>query len=67
MAGRSRKLSVRTYSVVCLNEDTGLIEWVPQTVGLRNVISETYVHNGREPVMKTCSAIKAEFDRMQYR
>lgn len=28
---RSRNLSLRTYSVICLNEECGLLEWVNGT------------------------------------
>ena len=36
---RKRKLRLRTYSVVCLNEECGILEWVPNTVGLRPIIA----------------------------
>lgn len=39
---RKRKLYIRTYSVVTLNEECGLIEWVPNTVGLRNILAVLY-------------------------
>lgn len=39
---RRRKLLVRTYAVVTLNEECGLIEWVPNTVGLRPILSKLY-------------------------
>ena len=35
-------LRLRTFSVVCLSEDCGVIEWVPNTDSLRNVVSEAY-------------------------
>lgn len=27
-AGRARKLRMRTYAVICLNEECGVLEWV---------------------------------------
>lgn len=27
-AGRTRKLRLRTYAVICLNEECGVLEWV---------------------------------------
>jgi serine/threonine-protein kinase ATR len=39
--GRRRKLSLRTYSVVCLNEECGLIEWVQGTAAFRQAVSES--------------------------
>ncbi len=43
-----RKLHLRTFSVTCLSEDCGIIEWVPDTDSLRNVVSKTY--NPQAPV-----------------
>lgn len=39
--GRRRKLRLRTYAVVCLNEECGLMEWVPDTACLRGCIVES--------------------------
>jgi len=39
--GRRRKLRLRTYAVVCLNEECGLMEWVPNTACLRGCIVES--------------------------
>ncbi len=38
--GRRRKLSMRTYAVVCLNEECGLLQWVANTSGFRSEVSE---------------------------
>ena len=35
---RRRKLRLRTYAVVCLNEECGLMEWVENTSGFRQVV-----------------------------
>ncbi|GAA5955223.1 hypothetical protein JCM3765_003250 [Sporobolomyces pararoseus] len=43
---RSRKLNIRTYSVVPLNEECGLIEWVPHVVVLRGVLNKAYSSRG---------------------
>ncbi|GAA6058026.1 hypothetical protein JCM3770_003979 [Rhodotorula araucariae] len=43
---RSRKLNIRTYSVVPLNEECGLIEWVPHVVVLRSVLNKSYTARG---------------------
>jgi serine/threonine-protein kinase ATR len=39
---RKLRLQLRTFSVVCLAEDCGILEWVPSTESLRSVISDTY-------------------------
>jgi serine/threonine-protein kinase ATR len=39
---RKLRLQLRTFSVVCLAEDCGILEWVPSTESLRSVITETY-------------------------
>lgn len=36
------RLQLRTFSVVCLAEDCGILEWVPNTESLRSVVTETY-------------------------
>jgi serine/threonine-protein kinase ATR len=35
--GRQRRLRLRTYAVLCLNEECGVLEWVPNTTGFRQV------------------------------
>ena len=37
--GRHRQLRLRTYAVVCLNEECGLLEWVDNTDALRSLIA----------------------------
>lgn len=37
-----RKLNLRTFAVTCLSEDTGILEWVPDTASMRSLISKTY-------------------------
>ncbi len=41
-ASRRRRLYLRSFAVVPLTEDCGLIEWVPHTVGLRILLQEQY-------------------------
>ena len=33
-AGRARKLRLRTYAVICLNEECGVLEWVQVTTNV---------------------------------
>jgi hypothetical protein len=37
---------LRTFAVIPLTEDCGLIEWVPSTTGLRHVVQKLYVDDG---------------------
>ena len=37
-----RPLRLRTFAVTCLSEDTGILEWVPDTASLRSLIGTTY-------------------------
>ncbi|XP_011875240.1 PREDICTED: serine/threonine-protein kinase ATR [Vollenhovia emeryi] len=46
---RQRRLYIRTYSVAPLNEECGLIEWVPNLVGLRPTITNLYKEKGIAP------------------
>lgn len=39
---RKRKLRLRTYAVVCLNEESGLMEWVQQTRAMRQLIGQIH-------------------------
>ncbi|XP_031765193.2 serine/threonine-protein kinase ATR isoform X2 [Galleria mellonella] len=43
---RRRRLYIRTYSVLPLNEECGLIEWVPNLVGLRPILMHIYKQKG---------------------
>lgn len=36
------RLHLRTFSVVCLTEDCGILEWVPNTDSFRSLIGRTY-------------------------
>ena len=37
-----RRLHLRTFSVVCLSEETGILEWVPNTDSFRNLVTRAY-------------------------
>jgi serine/threonine-protein kinase ATR len=41
--GRKRKLRLRTYAVICLNEECGVLEWVPHTTGYRQVRNKHFI------------------------
>ncbi|RXG73565.1 Serine/threonine-protein kinase ATR [Armadillidium vulgare] len=43
---RKRDLKIRTYMVVPLNEECGLIEWIPNLCGLRHILHKLYKENG---------------------
>ncbi|OQV17014.1 Serine/threonine-protein kinase atr [Hypsibius exemplaris] len=44
---RRRQLRIRTYSVVPLNEECGIIEWVPNIQTLRSILINTYAQEKR--------------------
>lgn len=39
---RRRRLYIRTYAVIILNEECGLIEWVPNTIAYRQILAKHY-------------------------
>ncbi|XP_077988664.1 serine/threonine-protein kinase ATR-like [Glandiceps talaboti] len=39
---RRLQLHIRTYAVIPLNEECGLLEWVPNTAGLRQILHKIY-------------------------
>jgi len=39
---RRRQLYIRTYAVVPLNEECGIIEWVNNTIGFRHILNSIY-------------------------
>ncbi|KZO97981.1 hypothetical protein CALVIDRAFT_50339 [Calocera viscosa TUFC12733] len=39
---RRRQLHIRTYGVIPLNEECGLVEWVPNTIGFRHILAKCY-------------------------
>lgn len=53
---------IRTYSVVTLNEECGFIEWVPNTVGLRQILHQLYHARGIALYVGTMAALPFSFD-----
>ncbi|XP_044230797.1 serine/threonine-protein kinase ATR [Thunnus albacares] len=43
---RRRELHIRTYAVIPLNEECGIIEWVNNTTGLRHILTKLYKERG---------------------
>jgi serine/threonine-protein kinase ATR len=39
---QQRRLHLRTFAVSCLSEDVGVLEWVPNTDSLRNIVTKAY-------------------------
>ncbi|GAA5831812.1 hypothetical protein JCM11251_003895 [Rhodosporidiobolus azoricus] len=68
---RSRKLDIRTYSVVPLNEECGLIEWVPHVVVLRGLLNKAYAGRGiagwTPELKKTFDTIREDPKRIGHR
>lgn len=50
---RQRRLNIRLYSVAPLNEECGLIEWVHDLVGLRQVLMNIYKQRGKSFIFRT--------------
>ncbi|KAG2649180.1 hypothetical protein PVAP13_1NG062788 [Panicum virgatum] len=57
-----RKLYIRTFAVVPLTEDCGMVEWVPNTRGLRHILQDIYIAHGNFDKMKTNPQIKKIYD-----
>nr|ODO02228.1 serine/threonine-protein kinase ATR [Cryptococcus depauperatus CBS 7855] len=45
---RRRQLYVRTYAVMPLNEECGLLEWVSNTHALKSILEKGYARHGRK-------------------
>ncbi|KAI9610104.1 hypothetical protein H4Q26_007102 [Puccinia striiformis f. sp. tritici PST-130] len=43
---RRRNLHIRTYAVVVLNEECGLLEWVSNTIPFRHILTDLYIPKG---------------------
>ncbi|KAI9105925.1 hypothetical protein DFS34DRAFT_36356 [Phlyctochytrium arcticum] len=59
---RRRRLYIRTYAVIPLNEECGLIEWVPNTVGFRHIMVAAYKSKN---IYCTPMEVKQMMDRKQ--
>ncbi|XP_011329801.1 serine/threonine-protein kinase ATR isoform X3 [Ooceraea biroi] len=62
---RQRRLYIRTYSVVPLNEECGLIEWVPNLVGLRPTLNNLYREKGIAVPHKEFKTMLCEMDSLK--
>jgi len=60
-----RKLRLRTYAVVCLNEECGLLEWVGHTLGYRASLAEVYAHDDDVKSMKNISTFRQRLADVQ--
>ena len=45
LEGRRRNLRLRTYAVVCLNEECGILEWVGNTTCIRHLIQQAHMYH----------------------
>ncbi|KAI0307055.1 hypothetical protein B0F90DRAFT_1807754 [Multifurca ochricompacta] len=59
---RRRKLYIRTYGVVTLNEECGFIQWVPDTIAIRHVLLPLYEARGQKG---WGSELQAIFERIR--
>ncbi|KAG8368042.1 hypothetical protein BUALT_Bualt15G0004300 [Buddleja alternifolia] len=60
---RRRKLYIRTFAVIPLTEDCGMVEWVPHTRGLRHILQDIYISCGKFDRQKTNPQIKRIYDQ----
>ncbi|KAH7278933.1 hypothetical protein KP509_38G065100 [Ceratopteris richardii] len=60
---RRRKLYIRTFAVIPLTEDCGMVEWVLHTRGLRHILQDTYESSGKFDRQKTNPTIKQIYDQ----
>lgn len=42
-----KALGIRTYAVMTLNEECGLLEWVSNTRALKTILTEGYARHGK--------------------
>ncbi|XP_042464961.1 serine/threonine-protein kinase ATR-like isoform X2 [Zingiber officinale] len=60
---RRRKLYIRTFAVIPLTEDCGMVEWVPHTRGLRHILQDLYISSDKFDRQKTNPKIKNIYDQ----
>ncbi|XP_060518372.1 serine/threonine-protein kinase ATR isoform X2 [Cylas formicarius] len=64
---RQRRLNIRLYSVAPLNEECGLIEWIPDLLGLRPVLMNLYKQRGlgmtQKELKEACCKIRDPLSR----
>jgi serine/threonine-protein kinase ATR len=46
-ASRRRNLYIKTFAVIPLTEDCGLVQWVPNTRGIRHILQDLYEASGQ--------------------
>ncbi|KAJ8577803.1 hypothetical protein ON010_g1395 [Phytophthora cinnamomi] len=64
--GRKRKLRLRTYAVVVLNEESGLMEWVRNTKAMRQLIGQIHkTERGYIQPVRLTHEIKERYLSMQ--
>lgn len=57
---RTRMLSIRTFSVLPMTEECGLIEWVPHTNGFRHLVRQTHDEEGIQTCFVTIKRLYEE-------
>mmetsp|Transcript_10928 Transcript_10928/g.67521 ORF Transcript_10928/g.67521 Transcript_10928/m.67521 type:complete len:2630 (+) Transcript_10928:210-8099(+) len=62
---RRRSMYIRTFGVIPLTEECGLIEWVHNTTGLRHVCQDVYTREGLFDRRRTNPQIKKMYDSVQ--
>ena len=62
---KQRKLRVRTYAVICLNEECGLIEWVENLCSFRQAVKHAYALTGMQQPVRVTKKIKQMMERIQ--
>ncbi|KAF3772309.1 Serine/threonine-protein kinase [Nymphaea thermarum] len=62
---RRRKLYIRTFAVIPLTADCGMVEWVPHTRGLQHILQDLYVSCGKFDRQRTNPMIKKIYDQFR--
>ncbi|KPI92992.1 Serine/threonine-protein kinase ATR [Papilio xuthus] len=66
---RRRRLYIRTYCVLPLNEECGLIQWVPNLLGLRPILLHIYkqkgIHTTNRELKELMSSKNDPLDKMR--
>ncbi|KAG5187220.1 kinase-like domain-containing protein [Tribonema minus] len=74
-AGRQRRLRLRTYAVLCLNEECGVLEWVPNTTGFRQVrtsrargppMEPAFRYSAGHPKQPSYQQLRTVLDQLQH-
>ncbi|KAA6417036.1 MAG: serine threonine- kinase ATR-like, partial [Trebouxia sp. A1-2] len=64
-ASRRRNLLIRRFAVIPLTEETGIIEWVPHTHGLRHCCQDIYIADGTYDKRTVNMTVKKIYDGFQ--